>query len=199
MLVLGIAGGIASGKSEVGKLFESLGAARIDADQIGHDVLADPDVKEALRGRWGNEILDERGNVVRSKVAPIVFGESEQSRHELKFLESWSHPRIRRVIEQKIEELRRQKVIATVLDAALLFETGWNRLCDHVVFADVPLETRCQRAQRRGWSRDDLLTRERSQMPVDEKKVQCDIVIDNSGTLEQTRQQVLKFWRSIVK
>jgi dephospho-CoA kinase len=199
MLVLGIAGGVASGKSEVAKIFESLGAARLDADRIGHSVLADPEVKRVLCQRWGQRILDERGNIVRSAIANIVFGDSDRSRSELSFLESLTHPRIDQAIRHGLEELRSQDTIAVVLDAALMFETGWNRLCDYVVFVDVPFETRRRRAEQRGWSGDGLLARERAQMPIEDKKSRCDVVIDNSGSLEQTRQQVASFWRSIFK
>ena len=195
MRVIGILGGVASGKSLVAQQMEQLGAAVIQADQLGHEVLAESDVRAALQQRWGDHILDAQGFIDRKAVAERVFGEGCEQ--ELRFLEEVTHPRISRQMRQRLEELEAAGRPVAVLDAALLLKAGWHTFCDFIVFVDVPLAERLQRARARGWQDGELLAREAAQESVDEKRAHADWVIDNSGSPEHTFTQVNAIWRSV--
>ena len=122
MLTLGLVGGVASGKSVVAGCFHDLGAVVLDADRAGHEVLREPDVIAALRGRWGDSILDSKGQISRSAVAKIVFAPGNAD--DKRFLEQLTHPRIQMRLQQQLAQAQAvpQPPPAIVLDAALLFE-----------------------------------------------------------------------------
>lgn len=197
MKVLGLVGGVSSGKSLVAECFRDLGALVLNGDKAGHEVLTKPAVIEQLRQRWGDRILNADGSVSRRAVAKIVFAPDAAA--ELKFLEGISHPRIEARFREAIEAARKAgNVQAVVLDAALLFDGGWDKLCDVVIFVSVPRELRLKRALARGWTEADLIAREAVQLPLDEKRHRSGYVIDNSGTPDETRVQVAEFWRQYV-
>ena len=198
MKIIGIAGGIASGKSVVSARLESLGAFVLDADQIGHRVLARSEVIAAARQRWGNQVVDSQGQLVRSEIAARVFGGNAETQGELAFWESCTHPRITTELRATIERIRDSgEYKAVVLDAPVMFKAGWHAMCDVIVFVDTPRELRLARAVRRGWSTDQFEDREASQTSLEEKRNLSSFVIDNSGYLEQTYEQVLSFWNSL--
>lgn len=197
MRVIGLVGGVACGKSFVAACFRELGALVLDGDKAGHEVLTEPDVIEQLRARWGDAILNADGAVNRRAVAKIVFAAAGAA--ELRFLEGISHPRIADRFRVAIDYARQAKnVPAVILDAALLFDGGWDKMCDVVIFISVPREIRLQRAQSRGWTEADLISREARQLPLDEKRHNSGYVIDNSGTPDETRHQVHEFWRQYI-
>jgi dephospho-CoA kinase len=150
--IIGISGGIASGKSEVARRLADLGAVVLNADQLGHEVLLEPEVKQALRERWGETVFHDDGTVNRGAVAARVFGSTAEHELDRRFLEHITHPQISLRLRQRLETLQAERVPAIVVDAALLFEAGWHQLCDHLLFVDAPSETRRQRAAERGWS-----------------------------------------------
>lgn len=197
MYVLGIVGGVASGKSAVAQEFARLGAVVLDGDQIGHEVLRDPEVIAAFRERWGEEVLGPNGQILRSQVARRVFGADAKAEREREFLNSVTHPRIHDRLHDRLNELRAEQVEVAIIDAALLYETGWSQLCDGMVFVEVPRELRLQRAAARGWSAEDFAAREASQWPVEEKRDRATWVIDNAGTLDQIAAQADQVWRQI--
>jgi len=190
--MLGIVGGIASGKSLVSAAFEQLGAVVFNADQIGHLVLRESEVILAIKNRWGNDVLDAAGEVNRAAVAAIVF--AKDGWKEKEFLEKLTHPRIGERLQQQLLGLEKSAAPMVVLDAALLFEAGWNSLCDAIVFVDVPREVRLKRALARGWSEADFAAREAWQWPVEEKLRRADYVIDNSGDFACLAEQVARIW-----
>ena len=198
MLTLGLVGGIASGKSFVAECFRDLGAAVLDADRAGHFVLREADVIAALRSRWGDSILDSRGQISRKAVAKLVFAQGNEA--ELRFLEELTHPRIEKLLREELDRVKQSPdpPPAIVLDAALLFEAGWDKLCDKVIFIDAPRDVRLERAISRGWSAEQFAAREAAQMPVQAKRERCDIVIRNVRTLENTRDVVRLTWRSLL-
>jgi dephospho-CoA kinase len=198
MLTLGLVGGIASGKSFVAECFRDLGAVVLDADRAGHAVLREPEILAALRDRWGDGVLDARGQISRREVAKIVFAAGGQA--ELQFLESLAHPRIEALLREELERIKAlpQPPSCVVLDAALLFEAGWNKLCDKILFVDAPRDVRLERAVARGWSTEQFAAREAAQMPVQDKRQRSDIVIRNVRTLENTRDVVRLTWRSLL-
>ena len=190
MYVLGIVGGVGSGKSAVANAFAQAGAAVLDADQLGHEVLTQPEVIAAFRQRWGGSVIGPDGAVVRREVASRVFGSDENATREREFLNAVTHPRIGRILWQRINALQEQGGRLVVLDAALLHETGWDKLCNAVVFVDAPEAVRRQRALSRGWTADEFTAREASQWPVDKKKQRAMWIIDNSGSLDDLPRQV---------
>ena len=199
MITIGLIGGVASGKSAVARCFTDCGAALLDADRVGHEVLREPAVIEQLVARWGPTILTEAGEINRSAVAKVVFAPGNEA--ERAFLNSVSHPRIAARLAAELDRLRAAKHPAVVLDAALLLEAGWDHLCDQIVFVAVPLEQRLARARSRGWDADELARREATQLPLDEKKRRSTICIDNSGTLADLQARIERladqWWRPL--
>jgi dephospho-CoA kinase len=196
MVVVGLVGGIASGKSLVGRQLQSLGAVRIEADQIGHEVLEIPEVEAALVRRWGRGILDSNARIDRREVARRVFGPGANA-DELKFLEQWTHPRIGARIKEKLNELTASAVV--VLDAPLLLKAGWDTFCDGLIFVDVEQSVREARAARRGWTVSELHAREAAQGSLEEKRRRSRWTIDNSGTEQQTMAQVERIWQELTR
>jgi dephospho-CoA kinase len=198
MRILGLVGGVASGKSFVADCFGQLGAAVLDADRAGHDVLRDADVIAAITQRWGQGMLDASGSISRGAVARIVFAPGSEA--QLRFLEGLTHPRIQIRIQQQLQQLRAAPLPPplVVLDAALLFEAGWDKICDGVVFVDCPRETRLSRATARGWSQEQFAAREAAQWPVDEKRRRSKHVIDNSQDRAHALAQVRELWHHLV-
>lgn len=196
MITIGLVGGVASGKSAVAYEFQKLGAFVLNGDRIGHEVLNTPEVCAELVGKWGDQIVAENG-LNRSVLAQLVFEHTDRA-DNLKFLESVTHPRIRSVLEErlgKLEELNRYSVC--VVDAAVMMKTGWDELCDRIVFVEVPEDLRRKRAVLRGMSEEQFLAREAQQIPVEEKKRRADDVIDNSGPPQATLEQVKTLMNSL--
>lgn len=196
--VIGLLGGIASGKSLVAREFVELGAGLLDADRAGHEVLRQPEVVQAVRDRWGPAVIDPDGRVDRKGLARIVFAGTPAARQELEFLEQLTHPRITELLRQQADRLVAAGVPALVLDAAVMLKAGWHELCDHIVFVDAPLETRIRRARKRGYTEEEFSQREAAQEPLAEKRRHAGFVLDNSGSLEATRDQVRRLWRQWV-
>lgn len=196
MIVVGIIGGIASGKSSVAAYFEQLGAIRIDADGIGHDVLRLEPVKRAIREQWGSSVFDGAGEVDRARMAKSVFGSDDSSRERLHRLEEITHPRIAERMRNEIERVRRTSTAPMViLDAAVLIKAGWDRFCDKIIFVEADRETRRRRAIGRGWSEREWMQREARQTPEDDMRRVSDAIIDNTSTPEQTLHRVRDLWR----
>jgi len=186
--VLGLVGGIGSGKSVVAKMLEEMGGYIIDADQLGHEALRQPGIATQVVERWGKQVLDESGQVKRGRLAKIVFADPK----EREALEAMVFPWIERRIDEEARKAEQNsKAQFTVLDAAILLETGWGQVCDRLAFVNVPREQRLARlASSRGWSAKEVEAREAAQMPLDDKRARADWVIDNNGDLAQTRSQI---------
>lgn len=200
MLVIGIVGGVASGKSYVTRCLQDLGALVLDGDREGHEVLRDSDVEDMIRRRWGKTVFGSDGRVDRRALAGIVFSQSARGREELEHLEHITHPRIATRLRERIDQARLAGVAkAVVLDAAVLLEASWDKFCDLIVFVDTPQAVRRERARERGWSEDQFTAREASQWPLAEKRSRADFVIDGSTSRQQTRCEVLRFWNSVTK
>ena len=200
--VVGVIGGIGSGKSSVTRRLRelSLAAGRpvevIDADQLGHQVLLLPNVKDRIRERFGNEVFESISPMIsRSALARIVFGTDPSAEIARRDLERIVHPEIRSLAERQIRELRqRGEVAAILLDAAVLLEAGWNSVCDLVAFIDTPDALRLARVQAgRGWSAEELAKREASQWPLARKRAAADVIIDNSGSVDNAARQLDQF------
>lgn len=196
-IVLGLLGGVASGKSVVAAQLEELGAGRLDADRAGHEVLKLPEVEAALRGRWGDGVFGDDGHVVRSAVAKIVFAPTDEGRRELAFLESVTHPRIGERLRAEAERLAAAGYKVLVLDAPVMLKAGWDAMCDAIVFVDAPRDVRLQRARGRGWTAEEFTRREQAQESPETKRKRADYVIDNGGSIDSTRAQTADLWRKL--
>ena len=176
--VLGIVGGIGSGKSYVSSLFARRGARVIDADRIGHEVLTRPDIIRAVSATWGPGVLTAEQTIDRKKLGSLVFSNPTHK----KLLESLVHPLIRSEIQQQIDEAARKPSIKLViLDAAIMLETGWKDACQAVIFVEASETVRLQRVAGRGWDAAELKKREASQWPLEKKRTLCQHVIPNEG------------------
>lgn len=197
--LIGIAGGIASGKSFITGQLQRKGAAVISADEAAHEALKLDDVKGQARARWGDGIFDSQGEIDRQALGKIVFAPPPDGVRELKHLEEITHPRIGEMLFKRMGELQLTPGIrAIVLDVPLLFEAGWNKFCDTVLFVDAPREVREARVQARGWTPAELARREAAQKPLDEKRAASDWVIDNSGAAAATERQIDDFWNRLL-
>jgi dephospho-CoA kinase len=195
MLILGLVGGIASGKSVVANVLRDMGALVLDADKAGHYVLRQPEVITELRKRWGDGVLDAAGQINRREVAKIVFAQGNEA--ERRFLESITHWRIEALLREELEAIRTgdDPPPVLVIDAALLFEAGWDKLCDRILFVDAPRDIRLERAVARGWSAEQFAAREAAQLPPEEKRARAHIVVRNVRTLENIREVLRLTWR----
>ena len=197
MKVIGIIGGIASGKSTVAKALKELGAGYINADEIGHEVIAIPEIKQQMLNRWeGNgygHITNPDGKLRRDIIANIVFNDSV----ELKFLNDICHPIIKDIIQQSLGYFHPDYTKAVILDVPLLLEANWNRMCDDILFIDASESQRGSRAQKREDCPLDLVElkkRESSQFGLEMKKDFASHIISNDGTMEHMLKQVQSFW-----
>lgn len=174
--VVGVAGGIGAGKSAVARSFARLGCVVIDSDKEARSLLLRDDVKAELVSWWGSDILDAHGEVDRSAVARIVFTDPRERER----LEGLTHPLLKTNRERVKSEARSAGAPAVILDAPLLFEAGLNEGCDAVVFVDAPREVRLKRVRdHRGWDEAELDRREKSQLPLEEKRSRSDYVVRN--------------------
>ena len=195
IIIVGLSGGIGSGKSFVAGLLKDLGAQVFDADRAGHDVLCEDKIKELLRQRWGDQIFGCNGEVDRRAIAGIVFGCDDNAMTELRFLQSISHPRIQHALEKFIETIQvAGNSSSIVVDAALLFEAEWDQCCDQVIFVDCSESVRWQRCRERGWSDEEIIQRQASQLELQEKRRRSDLILDNSGTSEDTLRELQPMW-----
>lgn len=193
--VIGLIGGIGSGKSEVAHLLGELGCDVIDADRIGHELLRRPDVLEELVGRFGPGIREADGSIDRPTLAARAFGDAEA--HAA--LNAIMHPPLRAELVGRIEAFYAGSAPAAVLDAALLLETDWHELCDRIVFVDAPYEDRLRRAvASRGWTKEQFEARENCQKALDIKRSRADDVLDNSSSVSHLRRQVRLLYQRVV-
>ncbi|MBL8891740.1 MAG: dephospho-CoA kinase [Planctomycetaceae bacterium] len=199
MKLIGIVGGIASGKSFVSRAFQDLGAKWIDADAMVHEAYRLPSVLHAISQRWGTHVLDQQGNLDRRQVASIVFASNPGAKSELAWLEALVHPLVAEQIEDQLEQWRLDPSIqVVVLDAPVLIQAGWDRLCDKLIFVDADETQRMSRAQARGWTREEWQRRESLQTSLEEKLARSTWSIDNNGSPADTLAQVRMIWKSLV-
>ncbi|MCM3127277.1 dephospho-CoA kinase [Paenibacillus provencensis] len=190
---IGLTGGIATGKSSVSRYLVSLGAILIDADQIAREVmLPGHPVLAAVIERFGQAVLNEDGTLHRKKLGEIVFGNSA----ELKALNDITHPAIRQEMRERMRMFEQEQPDKLVVsDIPLLYESRLSEQFEQVMVVYVPAEVQLKRLMERdGISKEDALSRLNAQMDIEEKKRRADIVIDNSGSMEETKAQILKFW-----
>ena len=186
--IIGLAGGIGSGKSYVAKVLAEMGCYVIDSDAHVREAYKDSDVRRTLEEWWGPAVLLPDGKVDRALIAGKVFADPLQRQR----LEKLIHPLVGQAREREMAAVAQdQKVLAFVWDAPLLFEAGLDKLCDAVVFVDAPLEARLKRVQEtRGWGPQELGKREISQWPLDNKRELSDYIVTNAADAAGVRDQV---------
>lgn len=194
MSVIGLTGGIASGKSLVSAILRQLGAKIVDADEVARLVVEPGTVGLAeIRQVFGDKILNPDGSLNRKTLGDLVFADPDK----LKKLNEITHPQVYKYFKNEIAKFHQHKDYpALILDVPLLIEAGFQRLADEVWLVVVSKDVQVNRVMERdGVSREQALQRINSQMSVEEKQKYADVIIDNSGSTESTRQKVIELWK----
>lgn len=194
MRVIGLTGGIASGKSTVSAILTDLGVPIIDADQVSREIVEPGEAAyNEIRQVFGEDVIAADGNLDRVMLGQLVFND-QSLRKKLNHI---THPRVNERFQEKMKELEGKAEIV-VWDVALLFESGMYQHVDEVWLVWVDVETQvCRLMERNGYSREEALARMRSQMPLEEKMKRADRLIDNRGTVEETRSTVTRFYKQL--
>ena len=213
MKIIGLTGGIACGKSTVSSILKTLGAKILDADAMAHELMQPKQPLWNLYvSHWGESILKQPGGTLdRRAIGAIVFNDPA----ERQWLDSAAHPillaeaqrRLRRDFRRfardaeaprRLAALEKQHAEVAVLDVPLLFESGWDCLADEIWVTSVSEDIQLQRLMaRNGWTEAEARARIAAQMPLAEKRARADVIIDNSGTLDNLRQQVLQAYQNL--
>ena len=191
-VIFGITGGIATGKSTVSAMLRERGAIIVDADFWAREVVKPgSEGLEAIRKQFGDDYLHPDGTLNREKLASLVFSDEEARKR----LNAITHPLIRQKMDEQVREaLEADPRAIVVMDIPLLIESmvqEGERRVDKVILVYVPKPVQLERLMRRnGLSREEAEKRIQAQMPIDEKRPYADFIIDNSGSLDQTEEQV---------
>ena len=190
MIIIGLTGGIGSGKSTVSDILKEQGIPVVDGDRIAREVVEPhrPAYDEVVRV-FGTEVLQQDGTLNRKHIGEIVFSDPEK----LSMLNSITHKEIYRVILERLESLKETGTTLVFLDVALLFETGFDQLTDRVWEVDAPDAVRVERIQKRdGLREEEILKRIQSQMSREMRNTKGDLVLDNSKGREELKAQILQ-------
>ena len=192
MRIIGLTGGIASGKSTVARLLERRGAVVIDADQLSRDVVAPGEPAYcAIVAAFGNAILNEDQTINRTALGRLVFSSSEARQR----LENITHPAIGKRAEEKLAELKRAGAPLVIYMAPLLIEAGATARVDDIWVVYLDRETQLKRVMERdGVTREEALQKVAAQMPMEEKRLYGSVVIDNCGSPAELEEQVIELW-----
>lgn len=188
MKIIGLTGGIASGKSTVSAMLQEKGYAVLDADKIAWQ-LAEPNqpLWQEYKNRYGDKVLHEDKTLNRQAVADIVFANPQ----ERQWMDSMAHPIIMAEIKRQLAELKNNGCKVAFLDVPLLYESGWDAMADITWVVYVSRENQVQRlCSRNGFTVEEAERRIRVQMSMEEKRARAQVVIDNNGNMEQLKQQV---------
>ena len=196
MFIIGLTGGIGTGKTQVAKLLEELGTAVVNADLLGHEVYK-PQTEgwREVVAAFGERVVGPDGEIDRRALGSIVFSDEDALRR----LNAITHPRIYALAAERLDALKRQGASAAVLEAALLIEAQWTGLVNEVWVITSPEADVIERLrERNGMDADTARARIRSQMPQSERAARADAVLENSGSLEELDADVRKLWNSRV-
>ena len=195
MKVIGLTGGIGSGKSTVSKFLKELGAVIIDADKVGHEAFKpDTELWREVVAAFGRQILKPSDEIDRNKLGEMVFGNPEL----LSRLNQVMHPRMYALVKAQLEDYWRQGVRVVVLEAPLLIEAGWTSLVDEVWVTVASESTVLRRLEEQvGLSKEQSLARIRSQLSSEERIKQADVVIDTDCSLDEVKTKVKELWQKL--
>ena len=192
--IIGVVGGIGSGKSTVAGVFGENGCAVVDADAIAHEVLDERDVKEQIRETFGAGVFAE-GEVDRERLADAVFASGDAAER----INAIVHPKVLSEIDKLIEIYNRDSnVRAIVLDVPLLVEVGWEKKCDSLIFVECTSENRVKRAIKHGLSEENLKKREKFQISLDKKAKLAHYIVHNNSVTKEITNQVTRVLSVIV-
>ena len=197
MIVIGIVGPPAGGKSTVAKIIAGEGLAWVNADRLAHATLRLHEVKLMLRDWFGDGIFDTCGRVHRKRLSQLVFGDDAFSRQSLEYIEGVVHPIVGQMASRKLRRLAQGTSPGVVLDAPLLIEAEWHLQCDEIWYIDSSWQQRVEWAVKRSWTADQLRQREMNQLSLPEKRRHATRIIDNSQGPNHTQMQVLDAWREL--
>ncbi|MEX0684341.1 MAG: dephospho-CoA kinase [Dehalococcoidia bacterium] len=195
MYVIGLTGGIGSGKSTVAKVLEEQGATVVSADLVGHEVYnpGRPAWQEIVN-EFGQDVVGPDGTIDRKKLGTIAFADPKR----LAALNAIVHPRMKGMMRERLAALAREGVDIAVLEAALLFEAKWDDLADEIWVTVIPPDVAAKRtAERSGLSAVEVLERIRSQMTNEERVRGADVVIDTDCTPQETAKRALDAWETV--
>ena len=195
-MVIGLTGGIASGKSTVSSLLKELGACIIDVDEVGRGVVEKGEkAYNEIVDYFGNEILLPDGGINRKALGHIVFSDS----NKLKKLNSITHPHIIDRVKEIIRKCKAEGIEIIVVDAAILIEMGLHTVCDTIWLVSVNRETQLKRLMERDkYPYEEANNRIKAQLSDEKKSRYADVIIDNNGSLDELKEEVKKQWNKIV-
>lgn len=193
--VIGILGGIASGKSTIAGMFERLGCVKLDADKIAHELIEKEDIKEVILSEFGRDLLDSAGHIDKKKLAQRAFDGVDTAKR----LNAIVHPPVMERIKRRIAEIRQEgRAAAIVLDAPLLLEAGGQDLCDALVFVDADPQIRLQRwLKTKPYDAEELKKRENLQISLDKKRKIAHYIIQNNSDASEVAEQVAQLLSGI--
>lgn len=194
MIVIGLTGGIGSGKSTVAQFMAELGAVVLNADEVGHEAYRPhTETWQELVSTFGSGILQVDEEINRKKLGEIVFADPQA----LTRLNQIVHPRMFRMMQERIGRWRERGVEVLVLEAAILFEANWTSLVDEIWVSIAPEEVVVQRLQEKGLDPAQVRARIRSQLPTEERAKRANVIIDNNGDLAQLKAKVEALWQQL--
>jgi dephospho-CoA kinase len=197
MLLVGLTGNIASGKTEVTRLLAERGARILDADELGREAVAPgTPALDRIVARWGPDVLAADGSLNREELRHQVFSDPDQ----LEALNQIVHPEIAELRDERIAAARAEGVRILVYVAPLLFERKLTEQCDRIVLVDAPRELRFDRLLRkRGIDEAEALNMIAAQMPAELKRAGADYIVENTGSLTELRRSVDEVWQALEK
>lgn len=185
-MIVGLTGGIATGKSTVSNILIEMGIKVIDADKIAHQILDKDDVIKKIKDQFGEEVIN-KNKVNRAKLGKLVFDDQEKR----KKLEEITHPQILKKIKDKVNKYKDKNEII-VLDVPLLFETGLDKWVDQVWLVYADFNTQLERIKKRdGLETKEAKKRINAQISLNQKKKKADIIIKNEGTIQDLKRKIL--------
>jgi dephospho-CoA kinase len=194
--IIGIVGGMCSGKSTAARELAKSGCAVIDADEMAHQLLDDESVRAKIVQVFGEEVLEKEGKVSRAELAKRAFSDAD----ELALLTEILHPPVLAKVEELIGAYESKPgVKAIVLDMPMLAEVEWEKRCDYVIFIDCEEPKRLERAQKTGiFSADEVKKRENLQISLDKKRVIADNIVNNNSDLSSLSKQIANIFSNIM-
>jgi dephospho-CoA kinase len=195
-MILGLTGGIASGKSSAAEVLQGLGLRVIDCDELAHFLTNnDPSILTAIEHAFGEVVLNQYGRLDRVRLGSLVFADRAKRR----MLETILHPPITGLCAANAKQARYMGRHLVIL-APLLFEGGLEKLCDAVMLISSSRETQIERlARSRGYSREEALARIEAQMTEEQRLAKADFVVDNNGSIEEFRGAVAQGWKALAE
>lgn len=194
MKVIGLTGGIATGKSTAEKILEELGAYVIDADKVVHFLYEKKEVLEEVKKYFPQAFIND--NLDKKKLASIIFSDSKKR----KILENIIHPKVNQEIEKWLKEVEeKDKNAICIVSVPLMIETGSYKKYDKIILIYTPKHIQIERLIKKGFTKEEAISRINAQMDIEEKKKYATYIIDNTGTIEDLKKQLIQLYNDLIK